>query len=91
MANDKSMNPMSGEEVETDGIYTNEWGREEKLKRGDEFPADPVLGNTEWELTSLPLESQEEEFYKDTTANTKKRSHYDHDFGADPLGKAGKS
>ncbi|WP_159887233.1 hypothetical protein [Paenibacillus puerhi] len=77
MANNKDMQPVSGEEVETDGIYENEWGREETLKRGDEFPYDPVLGQTEWELTSLALESQENEMYKDTKANTKKRMHLD--------------
>ncbi|MCS7459539.1 hypothetical protein N0M98_05245 [Paenibacillus doosanensis] len=77
MADDKSMKPVSGEEVETDGIYENEWGREETLKRGDEFPFDPVMGQTEWELTSFPLESQEQEMYKDTSGNTKSRLHID--------------
>ncbi|SDD78515.1 hypothetical protein SAMN02799630_04035 [Paenibacillus sp. UNCCL117] len=75
MANHKDMQPVSGEEVETDGIYENEWGREETLKRGDEFPFDPVMGQTEWELTSLALESQEDDMYKDTKPNTKKRMH----------------
>ncbi|SFM02680.1 hypothetical protein SAMN03159341_11482 [Paenibacillus sp. 1_12] len=75
MAEDKSMEPVSGHEVETDGIYENEWGREETLKRGDEFPYDPVMGQTEWKLVSLPLESQEQEMYRDTTANTKPRLH----------------
>ncbi|MEK8131177.1 hypothetical protein WMW72_25045 [Paenibacillus filicis] len=75
MANQKDMQPVSGEEVETDGIYENEWGREETLKRGDEFPYDPVMGQTEWELTSLALESQENELYQDTKPNTKKRMH----------------
>lgn len=77
MAEDKRMNPVSSEEVETDGIYENEWGREETLKRGDEFPYDPVLGQTEWELVSLPLESQEQEMYKDNSQNTKPRLHID--------------
>ncbi|GAB7055870.1 hypothetical protein JCM16163A_26160 [Paenibacillus sp. YK5] len=71
------MNPVSSEEVETDGIYENEWGREETLKRGDEFPYDPAMGQTEWELVSLPLESQEEEVYKDTTYKRKPRLHID--------------
>jgi hypothetical protein len=75
MAEDKSMEPMSGEEVETDGIYENEWGREETLKRGDEFPFDPVMGQTEWKLSSLVLESQEQEMYEDTTGNAKRRLH----------------
>lgn len=77
MAESKEMNPVSGEEVETDGIYANEWDREETLKRGDEFPFDPVMGQTEWELVSLPLESQEEDVYQDTKENTKKRLHID--------------
>lgn len=77
MSEDKGMNPVSGEEVETDGIYENEWGREETLKRGDEFPYDPMMGQTEWELVSLPLESQEEEMYKNTKPNTKPRLHID--------------
>ncbi|MFH5187219.1 hypothetical protein ACHHV8_34180 [Paenibacillus sp. TAB 01] len=77
MAEDKSMQPVSGDEVETDGIYENEWGREETLKRGDEFPFDPAMGQTEWELTSLVPESQEQEMYKDTKGNTKSRLHID--------------
>ncbi|AJY74462.1 hypothetical protein [Paenibacillus beijingensis] len=47
------MEPMSGEHVDVDGVYKNEWGRETKLKRGDVFPADPQLGTTEWELAEL--------------------------------------
>lgn len=78
MSNNKGMDPYSGEEVETDGVYANEWGREETLKRGDVFPADPTLGNTEWELVSLPLESQESELYKyEAPENKKKRVHMD--------------
>ena len=77
MAEDKRMQPVSGEEVETDGIYSNEWGREETLKRGDEFPYDRMMGQTEWDLISLPLESQEEDMYQDTKENTKKRMHID--------------
>lgn len=77
MAEDKRMEPVSGEEVETDGIYENEWGREETLKRGDEFPFDPAMGQTEWELVSLPLETQEQEMYKDNSENTKPRLHID--------------
>ncbi|MDF2959004.1 MAG: hypothetical protein K0S39_739 [Paenibacillus sp.] len=77
MAEDKRMQPVSGEEVETTGVYENEWGREETLKRGDEFPFDPTNGQTEWKLVSLPLESQEHEIYKDTTSNTEPRLHID--------------
>ncbi|WP_308637743.1 transposase [Paenibacillus silvisoli] len=53
------MEPMSGEPVEVEGVYTNEWGREEKLKRGDVFPADPQMGSTEWELTQLAMDNHE--------------------------------
>jgi len=49
----KEMEPMSGEPVEVDGTYKNEWGREAELKRGDVFPADPTLGTTEWELVEF--------------------------------------
>jgi hypothetical protein len=38
------MNPMSGEPVETTGVYKNEWGGLEKLQRGEIFPADVMLG-----------------------------------------------
>jgi hypothetical protein len=78
MSNNNDMNPMTGEEVETDGVYSNEAGREELLKRGDEFPADLTLGKTEWELTSLPLASQMQELNKNTRSqNNKKRVHVD--------------
>jgi hypothetical protein len=87
MANHKDMNPMSGEEVETDGVYENEAGRQELLKRGDEFPGDLTLGKTEWELVSLPLESQEAELYKNTKANNQKRQHINQGH-AEPKGKS---
>ncbi|NHN34424.1 hypothetical protein [Paenibacillus agricola] len=57
MSNDKSMQSISGNEVETTGIYENEWGREETLNRGDEFPFDPTNGETEWKLVRLSSES----------------------------------
>ncbi|WP_168118691.1 transposase [Paenibacillus sp. HB172176] len=53
----KRMDPVSGEKVEADGVYQNEWGREEKLERGDAFPADPMLGNTEWSQVELQFEN----------------------------------
>jgi hypothetical protein len=49
----KDMLPMSRETVEVEGVYENEEGRELYLRRGEEFPADVVLGNTEWEMTEL--------------------------------------
>lgn len=54
------MNPTSGEPVEVDGVYKNEWGREEQLNRGDVFPADPQLGTTEWQLVQLDFDNHHE-------------------------------
>jgi len=53
LSEQKRMDEMSGEPVETDGVYANEWGREVFLKRGEIFPADPQLGTTEWKLVGL--------------------------------------
>ncbi|MEX1029434.1 MAG: hypothetical protein WDZ91_05220 [Paenibacillaceae bacterium] len=60
MSENKEMSPVSGEKVEAEGIYSNEWGREELMKHGDRFPSDLMMGNTEWELTELPSEDQQE-------------------------------
>ncbi|ALS30128.1 transposase [Paenibacillus cisolokensis] len=54
------MEPISGEPVEVDGVYKNEWGGEEKLQRGQVFPADPMLGTTEWELVELEFDNHHE-------------------------------
>lgn len=53
MSEQERIDPMSGEPVELDGIYENEWGREIRLNRGDTFPADPQLGTTTWKLVGL--------------------------------------
>ncbi|MFD2613854.1 transposase [Paenibacillus gansuensis] len=58
MANSKRMDPMSGEHVEVSGVYETEWGREVQLDRGDVFPADPVLGDTEWKMVGFPMDQQ---------------------------------
>jgi hypothetical protein len=58
MSNNNSMNPMTGDTVETDGIYANEYGQEVTLKRGDEFPADLILGRTAWELQGFANEAE---------------------------------
>ncbi|SDO68973.1 hypothetical protein SAMN04487897_11991 [Paenibacillus sp. yr247] len=58
MSDDKTMNPMTGDTVETDGIYANETGQEVTLKRGDEFPADLILGRTTWELQGFANEAE---------------------------------
>ncbi|NIK78133.1 hypothetical protein FHS15_003271 [Paenibacillus castaneae] len=47
------MQPITGETVEAKGVYQNEWGRQEQLEIGDKFPADPMLGSTEWELVEV--------------------------------------
>lgn len=53
MSEQERMDPMSGEPVETDGIYENEWGREQRFNRGEIFAADPQLGTTTWKLVGL--------------------------------------
>ncbi|WP_123043864.1 transposase [Cohnella candidum] len=54
------MLPLSGEKIEVDGVYKNEWGRELELERGNVFPADPVLGTTEWELVEFSFDNHHE-------------------------------
>ncbi|QNK56975.1 transposase [Paenibacillus sp. PAMC21692] len=54
------MEPISGEPVEADGVYRNEWGRDERLERGDVFPADPMLGTTEWKQVELEFDNHHE-------------------------------
>ncbi|RKN64298.1 transposase [Paenibacillus ginsengarvi] len=56
MSEHDRMNPISGEPVEVDGVYSNEWGREQFLQKGDVFPADPQLGTTGWELVRFDIE-----------------------------------
>ncbi|WNR44960.1 hypothetical protein [Paenibacillus roseipurpureus] len=58
MSKDKSMDPMTGDIVETDGIYANEAGQEVTLKRGDEFPADLILGRSTYELKGFADEAE---------------------------------
>lgn len=53
MSEQERMDPVSGEPVETDGIYENEWGREQRFNRGEIFAADPQLGTTTWKLVGL--------------------------------------
>jgi hypothetical protein len=54
------MNPISGEVIEVDGVYKNEAGQEQELKRGTEFPADLILGTTEWELVEYSFDNHHE-------------------------------
>lgn len=60
MSETNKMDPMSGEKVEVDGIYEDEWGYEKELKRGDKFPADVMLGGTEWLLTEMSIDNHHE-------------------------------
>ncbi|MEC0248015.1 hypothetical protein ACI48J_23990 [Paenibacillus chitinolyticus] len=73
MSKDKTMDPMSHETVETDGIYADEAGREVTLKRGDKFPADLVLGETTWEMKGFSL--NEAEIDHQQKENTPPRLH----------------
>ncbi|MEK3732194.1 MULTISPECIES: transposase [Paenibacillus] len=57
---DKDLPPISRDEVEVDGTYTNEWGREQYLKRGERFPFDPQGGSTAWHLTEYDFENHHE-------------------------------
>lgn len=57
MSEHDRMEPMSGEPVEVEGVYSNEWGREQLLRKGDVFPADPQLGTTAWELVRYTVDS----------------------------------
>jgi hypothetical protein len=54
------MDPMSGEKVEVDGVYENEAGQAQKLKRGDAFPSDLILGETEWKMTEFSFDNHHE-------------------------------
>jgi len=75
MSNKNFMNPLSGEKVDTDGIYADESGHEMAFKRGDEFPSDLVLGKTTWELKGFSL--QEGALDHRGVQNTKQRSQVD--------------
>lgn len=54
------MPPMTGETVEVDGVYKDEAGRELTLKRGDTFPADLTLGETEYRLVEFAYDNHHE-------------------------------
>lgn len=55
MANNKDMTPISGDRVETDGVYRDPYGHEVKLETGDNFPMDPQLGAVEFEMVAFTL------------------------------------
>ena len=75
MSDNKKMPPMSGERIDTSGIYANESGREELFERGDTFPAEVDLGKTEWHLVGLPTEEQLQ-MLKEERENTPPRLHH---------------
>lgn len=56
-SNKNKMDPISGEKVEVDGVYEDEWGSTRELKRGEAFPSDFMLGETEWSLTEYSMDS----------------------------------
>ncbi|QMV45074.1 transposase [Cohnella cholangitidis] len=60
MSESNRMDPMSGEIVQVDGVYENESGHPVALKRGDTFPADLILGETEWTLTEYSFDNHHE-------------------------------
>lgn len=59
-SDNKDMLPLSGENVEIDGVYEDEDGHEQHLKRGQHFPADLVLGKSEWKLTEYSFDNHHE-------------------------------
>lgn len=58
--NHHEMAPISGEAAEVEGVYKNQWGRVEKMDRGEILPADPMLGTTEWVLVEYDFETNHE-------------------------------
>ena len=56
MANEKEMNPLSGDTVETNGVYRDPYGHEVQLKAGEQFPMDPQYGKVEFELVEFAKE-----------------------------------
>ncbi|MNW25833.1 hypothetical protein D3C74_25870 [compost metagenome] len=56
----KDMLPLSGDQVEVDGVYTDEDGHEQHLKRGQHFPSDLVLGSSEWQMTEYSFDNHHE-------------------------------
>ena len=74
--NPKRMPPMSGEKIDTSGIYANESGREALFERGDTFPAEVDIGRSEWHLVGLPTEEQLQKL-EEERENTPPRLHVD--------------
>jgi len=53
MANEKEMNPLSGDTVETDGVYRDPYGHEVQLSAGEQYPMDPQYGKVDFELVEF--------------------------------------
>jgi hypothetical protein len=68
LANEKSMNPLSGDMVETNGIYADAYGHEIELKAGETFPMDPQLGKVEYTMVELPYRDWPDEIQSDGLA-----------------------
>lgn len=65
MANEKEMNPLSGDRVETDGVYRDPYGREVELKAGEDFPMDPQLGQVDFQMISFAHDDDREDLRTD--------------------------
>ncbi|MFC0216211.1 hypothetical protein ACFFK0_27825 [Paenibacillus chartarius] len=61
---DNHIEAMTGDEVEVDGVYVNEAGREEILHRGEKFPGDLTLGRTTWKMVGFALNEENVEHIK---------------------------
>ena len=68
MSNEKHMNPMSGDRVETNAVYKDPYGYEIELKAGDTFPMDPQLGVVEYQMSALSYAEWPEDVHGDRTA-----------------------
>jgi hypothetical protein len=68
MANDKEMHPLSGDIVETTGVYQDRNGREIELKAGDEYPMDPQEGQVEWRMVGFLLNNEPGKMESDRAA-----------------------
>ncbi|MDF2958567.1 MAG: hypothetical protein K0S39_302 [Paenibacillus sp.] len=49
----------SGERVDRNGVYADEWGRTELFKEDEFFSENPQMGSTYWRLVRYPFDSQQ--------------------------------
>ncbi|MBD2867922.1 hypothetical protein [Paenibacillus arenilitoris] len=45
----------SGQWVEFDGLYSDDWGGDLMLLQGESFPVHPVMGDTRWTYAGQPV------------------------------------